>query len=76
LISRSRVDLPAPERPMTPTKAPLSICSDTPATATFVPKLRDKPSISSIHSPLLNLLADCGNGGAAAVTRRRIAGRR
>ena len=35
---RSSVDLPAPERPMMPTKLPDGTDSDTPSTALVVPK--------------------------------------
>ena len=46
---RSSVDLPAPERPITPTKLPGSIENDALSTAAFVPKRHVKPSTTSMQ---------------------------
>ena len=46
---RSRVDLPAPERPITPTKLPGAIENDALSTAVFVPKRHVKPSTTSMQ---------------------------
>ncbi len=48
LIMRSSVDLPAPERPTTPTKLPGSIARDTSSTASLPPKRRLTPLMISI----------------------------
>jgi len=49
LIVRSSVDLPAPERPITPTKPPGTTEKDALSTAAFVPKRHVRPSTTSIH---------------------------
>src|SRR3981189_1113473 len=49
LIIRSSVDLPAPERPITPTKPPGAIENDALSTAAFVPKRHVKPSTTSMQ---------------------------
>ena len=49
LIIRSRVDLPAPERPITPTKLPGAIENEALSTAAFVPNRHVKPSTTSMH---------------------------
>ena len=48
---RSSVDLPAPDRPMTPTIWPAGMTGVTPSTAVFAPKRRVSPWISSIAKP-------------------------
>src|SRR6202035_169701 len=49
LIIRSSVDLPAPDRPITPTKPPGAIEKDALSTAAFVPKRHVKPSTTSMQ---------------------------
>src|SRR5882762_8453666 len=49
LIIRNSVDLPAPERPITPTKPPGAIENDALSTAAFVPKRHVKPSTTSMQ---------------------------
>jgi hypothetical protein len=49
LIMRNRVDLPAPERPITPTKEPGAMENDALSTAAFVPKRHVKPSTTSMQ---------------------------
>src|SRR6266404_2804750 len=49
LIVRSSVDLPAPERPITPMKPPGATENDALSTAALVPKRHVKPSTTSIH---------------------------
>jgi hypothetical protein len=46
---RSKVDLPAPERPITPTKEPGAMEKDALSTAAFVPKRHVKPSTTSMQ---------------------------
>src|SRR5271166_6522633 len=48
LIIRRSVDLPAPERPMTPTNLPDSMSSDTLSTAALEPYRRVRPSMYSM----------------------------
>src|ERR1700748_2832042 len=50
LMVRSKVDLPAPERPITPTKEPGATEKEALSTAAFVPKRHVKPSTTSIRS--------------------------
>src|SRR5689334_10351550 len=50
---RSRVDLPAPERPITPMKLPGATEKDALSTAAFAPKRHVKPSTTSIPIPEL-----------------------
>src|SRR5271166_5396208 len=54
LMVRSRVDLPAPERPITPMKAPGATEKEALSTAAFAPKRHVKPSTTNIRrsSPL------------------------
>src|SRR5258707_8771649 len=49
LIIRSKVDLPAPERPITPTKPPGSMAKEALSTAAFAPKRHVKPSTTSMQ---------------------------
>ena len=46
---RSKVDLPAPERPITPTKLPGATENDALSTAVFVPKRHVNPSTTSMQ---------------------------
>src|ERR1035438_895564 len=48
LMVRSSVDLPAPDRPITPTKPPGAMENDALSTAAFVPKRHVKPSTTSM----------------------------
>ena len=48
-----KVDLPQPDGPITTTTWPRSTSSDTPRTASTVPKLLRRPSALTITSPLL-----------------------
>lgn len=50
LISRSRVDFPAPDRPMMPIICPCGIASVTASTAVTVPNRRVRPMISSMSA--------------------------
>ena len=50
-ISRRKVDLPAPDRPMMPTKAGLSTRNDMSSTAAFWPNIRVTPLTSSMVPP-------------------------
>ena len=71
LIIRSSVDLPAPERPITPTKLPGRISSDSVSTAVFAPYRRDNPSMVSICGPVLPCrLGRVAQAGDAAVSKR------
>src|SRR5262249_43855915 len=49
LMVRSSVDLPAPERPITPTKEPGATEKEALSTAAFVPKRHVKPSTTNIR---------------------------
>src|SRR5882757_7366732 len=49
LIMRSKVDLPAPERPITPMKPPGATEKEALSTAALVPKRHVNPSTTSIH---------------------------
>src|ERR1700677_5389598 len=49
LIIRSIVDLPAPERPITPTKLPGGIENEALSTAALVPNRHVKPSTTSMY---------------------------
>jgi len=46
---RSKVDLPAPERPITPMKPPGATEKEALSTAALVPKRHVNPSTTSIH---------------------------
>ena len=48
---RSRVDLPAPERPITPTKRPRLDLQRDLSTASLAPKRRDTFSMTSMDQP-------------------------
>jgi hypothetical protein len=48
LIIRSKVDLPAPDRPITPTKPPGAIENDALSTAAFAPNRHVNPSTTSM----------------------------
>ncbi len=52
LTIRSSVDLPAPDRPITPTKLPGTIARLTSSTAVLEPKRRETPLISSMRNSL------------------------
>jgi hypothetical protein len=58
LIIRSSVDLPAPDRPITPTKLPGATANEALSTAAFVPKRHVKPFTTSMpcskRKPRLN----------------------
>src|SRR5260370_30207625 len=49
LIMRSKVDLPAPERPITPMNAPGATEKEALSTAALVPKRHVKPSTTSMQ---------------------------
>src|SRR5258708_10707136 len=49
LIMRSKVELPAPERPITPMKPPGATEKDALSTAALVPKRHVNPSTTSMH---------------------------
>src|SRR5262245_3976486 len=51
LIRRSKVDLPAPERPIIPTKLPVPNSRDTSDTADIWPNVRVTPFRTSIQRP-------------------------
>ena len=52
---RSKVDLPAPERPITPMKPPGATENDALSTAVFVPKRHVNPSTTSMQRSGNNL---------------------
>src|SRR5262245_56128948 len=57
LIMRRRVDLPAPERPITPTNLPGAIEKEALSTAALVPKRHVKPSTTSMQCSTRVVLA-------------------
>src|ERR1700756_5531848 len=65
LIIRSKVDLPAPDRPITPTKRPRSMESETPSTAVFDPKRRVRFSITSMAHLAMRLVRQLRDGAGA-----------
>src|SRR5215471_19259291 len=49
LMVLSSVDLPAPERPITPINPPLATEKEAPSSAAFVPKRHVKPSTTNMY---------------------------
>src|SRR5690348_10900697 len=68
LIIRSSVDLPAPERPITPRKLPGATENDALSTAAFVPKRHVKPSTTNMQSSTASPCPSLSPGFYSCVT--------